>query len=138
MIPRNLDRGLLVIRIATGVTFAAHGYLKLFAMGHAGVTGFFESLHIPMAGVLAWVVALLEFGGGIALAAGVLTRAVSLLFVVDMLCAIYFAVWPKGFVGGYELEFLLGAVSLGLAFAGGGAYSVDARLAASGRSAGPA
>ncbi len=64
-----------------------------------------------------------------ALAVGIFTRTLSLLFVFDMLVAIALAVFPKGFVGGYELEFLLASASAGLALAGGGAYSVDAWIA---------
>ncbi len=127
---RNPDRALLVLRVAVAVVFIAHGCIKLFVMGHDGVTGFFSQLGIPFPGLAAWGVALLEFGGGLALAAGLFTRPLALLFVADMLGAIFLAVLPKGFVGGYELEFLLACSALTLAFAGGGAYSVDARLAA--------
>ena len=126
---RNSDRGLLVLRLALAVVFIAHGYLKLFVMGHAGVTGFFEHLGIPLPGVNAWGIALLEFGGGIALAAGLFTRVLAVLFVGDMLGAISFAVFQKGFVGGYELEFTLACGALCLALAGAGAYSADARMA---------
>lgn len=127
---RNIDRALLVLRVAVALVFIAHGCIKLFVMGHAGVTGFFTQLGIPLPGIAAWGVALLEFGGGLALAAGLFTRVLALLFVGDMLGAIVLAVLPKGFVGGYELEFLLAASALTLALAGAGAYSVDARLEA--------
>jgi uncharacterized membrane protein YphA (DoxX/SURF4 family) len=30
---RNIDRALLVLRLAVGVTFFAHGWMKLFVMG---------------------------------------------------------------------------------------------------------
>jgi putative oxidoreductase len=125
---RNIDRALLVLRVGVAAVFIAHGYAKLFMMGHAGVTGFFTHLGIPFAGVSAWGVALLEFGGGLVLATGLFTRALSTLFVADMLGAIGFAVFPKGFLGGYELEFLLAVSALTLALAGGGAYSLDARF----------
>ena len=127
---RNLDRALLVLRLAVAFIFIAHGHDKLFVFGHSGVTGFFASLGIPLPGIAAWCVTLLEFGGGIALAAGLFTRVLASLFCINMLVAIGLAVLPKGFVGGYELEFLLAMGSLALAFAGAGAYSVDARLAA--------
>ncbi len=127
---RHVDRALLVLRLALALVFIAHGYMKLFVLGHAGVTGFFTQLGIPLPGLAAWGVALLEFGGGLALAAGLFTRALAGLFVCNMLVAIGLAVLPKGFVGGYELEFLLAMGSLTLALAGPGAYSVDARLAA--------
>lgn len=127
---RNTDRALLVLRLAVALVFIAHGHAKLFGFGHAGVTGFFASLGIPLPGIAAWCVTLLEFGGGIALAAGLFTRVLASLFVINMVVAIVLAVLPKGFVGGYELEFLLAMGSLALAFAGAGAYSMDARLAA--------
>ena len=127
---RHVDRALLVLRLALALVFIAHGYVKLFEFGHEGVTGFFTKLGIPLPGLAAWGVALLEFGGGLALAAGLFTRALAVLFVCNMLVAIGLAVLPKGFVGGYELEFLLAMGSLTLALAGPGAYSVDARLAA--------
>lgn len=126
---RRTDSALLVLRLAVALVFIAHGCLKLFVMGHAGVTGFFTQLGIPLPGLAAWGVALLEFGGGLALAAGVFTRALAVLFVCDMLGAIGLVVIHKGFVGGYELEFLLTAASVSLAIAGSGAFSVDARRA---------
>lgn len=126
---RRTDSALLVLRLAVALVFIAHGFLKLFVMGHAGVTGFFTQLGIPLPGLAAWGVALLEFGGGLALAAGVFTRALAVLFVCDMLGAIGLVVIHKGFVGGYELEFLLAAASVSLAIAGSGAFSVDARRA---------
>jgi len=126
---RSTDRALLVLRLAVAACFIAHGWLKLFTMGHAGVEGFFASLGVPLPGIAAWLVSLLEFAGGLALAVGIFTRALALLFVFDMLAAIALAVLPKGFVGGWELEFLLASSSLCLALAGGGAYSLDAWLA---------
>ena len=127
---RNTDRALLVLRLAVALVFIAHGHSKLFELGHAGVTGFFASLGIPLPGIAAWCITLLEFAGGIALAAGLFTRVLASLFFMNMLVAIGLAVLPKGFVGGYELEFLLAMGSLALAVGGAGAYSVDARLAA--------
>ena len=132
---RNLDRALLVLRLALATVFIAHGCSKLFVMGHPAVTGFFTQLGIPMPGVAAWCVALLEFLGGLALGVGIFTRVLSLLFVADMLGAIGLAVFSKGFLGGYEFEFTLAAGALTLALVGGGRYSLDARLAAPGAEA---
>lgn len=106
ILDRNTDRALLVLRVAVALVFIAHGHSKLFESGHAGVTSFFTELGIPLPGVAAWCVALLEFGGGFALAVGAFTRVLASLLFISML------------------------VAIGLAFAGAGAYSVDARLAA--------
>ena len=127
---RNTDRALLVLRLALATVFIAHGYMKLFVMGHDGVTGFFTQIGVPLPGIAAWGVALLEFGGGLALAAGAFTRVLALLFVVDMIGAIALVVFKKGFVSGYEFEFLLAAGSLAVALGGAGNISVDARMAA--------
>ena len=71
---RSTDRALLVLRLAVATVFFAHGYMKLFGMGHTGVEGFFASLGIPLPGIAAWCVTLLESAGAIALAAGLFTR----------------------------------------------------------------
>jgi putative oxidoreductase len=128
IVNRGIDRALLVLRLAVATSFIVHGWMKLFGMGLANVGAFFESLGIPMAGVAAWGVSLLEFGGGIMLAMGIITRPLAILFMFEMLVAITLAVFPRGFVGGWELEFLLASASLCLALGGGGAYSVDAWL----------
>ena len=127
---RQIDGALLVGRLAAAFVFVNHGYVKLFVMGHAVVTAFFTSLGIPMPGLAAWCIAVLEFGGGLALALGAFTRPLATLFVCDMLGAIILAQYRRGFVGGYELEFLLAMAAFTLAYAGAGAYSVDAWRAA--------
>ena len=123
---RHIDRGLLILRIAVAIIFIRHGHAKLFGMGHDGVTGFFTSLGIPLPGLAAWGVAMLEFFGGIALAIGLLTRPLALLFVLVMAGAIGFALLPKG--RAFELEFLLALCAVALVFMGGGSYSADARI----------
>lgn len=125
---RNTDRALLVLRLALAVSFIVHGHMKVFGMHHAGVEGFFTTLGIPLPGLAAWGVMILEFGGGILLAMGLFTRVLALLFVADMLGAVVFAVGSKGFVGGYETEYLLACGSLALAIGGAGAYSIDAMI----------
>lgn len=124
----NPALALLVLRFAVGAIFATHGYQKLFVMGHEGVTGFFTQIGVPMAGIAAWGISLLEFAGGLARMAGAFTRILAVLFVCDMIVAIALVLLPKGW-GGYELEFLLASGSLAIVLAGAGAYSIDAKLA---------
>lgn len=124
----RLDLGLLTLRIGLGIVFVVHGWQKVFGMGHAGVTGFFESLGIPFAGLNAVVVMAVELGGGLALLAGLGTRVTALLLASTMLVATATVHWANGFAvsnGGYEFTLTLLLSSLALALTGAGRLSVD-------------
>jgi putative oxidoreductase len=127
-----LSVALLVLRLATGAVFIAHGYQKLFQRGVAGVTESFGGMGVPLPEIVAPVVSMLEFAGGIALVIGLLTRIVAAALAVDMVGAMLIAHLPHGFFlpRGIEFTMMLCAASVALALAGAGAYSADAPLAA--------
>jgi uncharacterized membrane protein YphA (DoxX/SURF4 family) len=77
---------------------------------------------------MAYVVAIIELIGGIAIIAGFGTRIVSALFAVIMVVATLMVKLPDGFLGGYELDIVLLVVSLHLALNGSALYSVDSKL----------
>lgn len=128
--PRT-DLALVVLRVVVGIVFIAHGGQKLFVYGLDGVAGSFGQMGIPAAGLVGPLTAFVEFLGGLALAAGLLTRLAGLGLAVVMAGAILFAHLPAGFFApqGFEFPLTLLAASAALALAGPGRFSVDHALA---------
>jgi putative oxidoreductase len=130
-----LDAGLVLLRVVTGLTLAAHGAQKLFGWfgGHgiSGTTGFFHQLGLRPAKPLAILVGLVETFGGLALALGFLTPVAAALLTADMIAAIALVHWTKGFwnyAGGFEYNLILTALALFLGLVGPGAYALDPLL----------
>jgi putative oxidoreductase len=129
--PRQLGLGIALVRIITGIVFAAHGYQKFFVYGLDGATGAFTQMGIPAPGITAPLVAILELAGGTALIIGLLNRLAALGLAINMLGAIFFVRLKGGFFApnGAEFEILLFVACVGLVIAGAGALSVDEGLA---------
>jgi putative oxidoreductase len=68
---------------------------------------------------------LLEVIGGFALLLGVLTRIAAIFFIIEMIGSTLVAKLAKGFVGEYELDLLLMAISITLLLTGPGRISVE-------------
>ncbi|MGG3928017.1 DoxX family protein [Metabacillus fastidiosus] len=106
-----------ILRVFLGITFLIHGLSK-FQGGIENTVGFFESLGLP--GFTAYMVALIELIGGIAVILGLGTRIISILFVIVLAVAIVKVKLAAGFLGngqmaGYELDLALMAISIYLA-----------------------
>lgn len=127
---KSYDLALLIMRLAVGVIFAAHGLQKLTEMGFAGVSGMLESMGVPAAGVLGPVLALGELLGGLGLIAGLLTRVAAAGLAIDMLGAMLLVHLPGGFFLPEGIEFTLALLAANVAFliAGAGRYSIDALI----------
>ena len=76
----------LLIRLCLGIIFIAAGWGKFSQLDQ--VAGFFANMGIPMAGVMAPFVAVVEFVGGLMILNGCLTRLVSIPLIVIMIVAI--------------------------------------------------
>ncbi len=117
--PHNPDAGLLLIRIGLATVFIVHGWMKLSNID--ATVGFFGSVGLPA--LLAWLVAIIEFVGGIMVLLGVYTCIASGLLAVIMIGAIVTVKGALGFVGGYEFDLILLTTALGLASVGPGKYT---------------
>jgi putative oxidoreductase len=114
--------GPLPIRILAGIAFIMHGLPKLSNI--SGTEDFFASM-VGLPAELALPIGLLELIGGIALIVGALTRIASILFIIEMIGSTIVAKLSRGFVGGYELDLLLMAISISLLLTGPGRISVE-------------
>lgn len=128
-----MDIGLLLLRLAVGLTLAAHGTQKLFGwFGGPGLSAagqFFTVLGFPPGRRHALMAALGETLGGVLLAVGLATPAAVALVVSVMMVAVMTVHLAKGFFsqnGGYEYPFVLAMAALTLAFTGPGSLSIDA------------
>lgn len=115
----NPSLGLVLIRVAVGIVFLMHGWMKV---GNPGMAeGMMMGFGFP--GGTGHFIAWLEVIGGIALMLGVLTRVLGVIFGVEMIVAYFLT---GGFTNGYrphELELVLMLLSFGLALTGSGKYS---------------
>ena len=103
--PANADMAALILRLATGAWFLAHGLTKLLVFTPAGTAGYFQSLGLP--GALGYLTMVMEIAGGLALIAGIGTRYVALALAGVLLGAAWFGHAANGFAfgnpgGGWE------------------------------------
>ena len=130
-----MDIGILIIRILFGLAIAAHGAQKLLGwFGGYGIKatgGFFESIGFRPGAVFAAAAGLSEVGGGLLLTAGLFTPFGAAAVLSAMLVAMVSVHLKNGFFArgnGIELPFLYAVTALGVAFTGGGAFSLDRLL----------
>ncbi|MEX3713171.1 DoxX family protein [Cytobacillus horneckiae] len=100
-----------ILRVVLGVVFFMHGVSK-FQDGIVNTVGFFESLGLP--GFTAYIVALIELIGGLAMILGIGTRIISILFALIMIGAITMVKIDEGFFG-IEFDLVLMTMSICLA-----------------------
>jgi putative oxidoreductase len=129
------DVGLLALRLAVGLTFAAHGAQKAFGWwagpGPDRWRGAVGSMGFSPARLFGLVSTTIELVGGLLLAVGLLSAFAAAALVAQVVVIVTRAHWPKGFfnsVGGFEYPLLLGVVAGVVGLLGPGAISLDAVL----------
>src|SRR5438132_6331830 len=129
----SVDLGILLIRVLFGVAIAAHGAQKVFGwFGGYGLKrtgGFFETLGFRPGVGFAAAAGLSELGGGVLLTLGLFTPFGAAAVLAAMLVAMVSVHLKNGFFAmgnGIELPFLYAVGAVGVAFAGAGAFSLDA------------
>lgn len=128
---KTLDYGLLIIRAALGIIMLAHGSQKLFTFGYPGVVGAMTQMGLPAPQISAALIMAAEFGGGILLIAGLLSRFAAAAIAFGMAVASIQVHLPNGFFApnGYEFTLMLAAAGLGIVLTGPGRFSLDALIA---------
>jgi putative oxidoreductase len=124
---KNYQIGVLILRVFLGIAFLVHGIVK-FQGGIGNIAGWFDSIGIP--GFMAYIVALTEIVGGIALILGIGTRIVSALLVLLLLVATLKVKLAVGFLGngqmpGYELDLSMMGIAIFLLLNGSHLLSID-------------
>lgn len=128
---------LLVLRVPLGIIFLAHGSQKLLGLfggpGLSGTISGFQQMGIPP--ILTILAIIAEFGGGIGLLAGFLTRLSAGAIAAVMVVAAYQVHLANGFFlnaactpgrgHGFEYNLALFAMALFLALRGGGQFGLD-------------
>lgn len=120
---------MLITRLVVGLAMAAHGWGKIQnPMNWMGPDA-------PVPGIFQFLAAFAEFGGGIALAIGLVTRLASLGIAITMVvAALFHAVILKdpfmssGQGGSYEMAVLYLLFSLFFVIQGPGRFSIDAKV----------
>ena len=129
--PRLQVAARILLRLAFGFLFLAHGWQKFFQYTIEGTTAAFGQMGVPAAGLIAPVAATLEIVGGAAIILGLLTRVFAGLLGLQMVAALFMVHAPAGvFVenGGFELVLALAAGALALFLVGPGRISLDALI----------
>lgn len=127
--------GLLVLRVALGLVFLAHGANHIWGGGKiAGTAGWFDSLGMKPGLLHAWTASVTELGAGALLVLGLATPVACAGIVGTMLVAWITNHLHNGFFifrpgEGWEYVCTLTLAGLALSAVGPGGWSIDAHVA---------
>jgi putative oxidoreductase len=124
----QIATGLLILRIGIGIAFMVHGFPKLFMGGALGLSKGLAATGIPGGVIAAYLAALAEFFGGMALVAGLLFRPTTLVLGFTMLVALIFHLRRGDSFITYSHAIESGILFVALTITGPGKFSVDHKL----------
>jgi putative oxidoreductase len=118
--------GIFTLRVALGIMFIAHAYLKIAVFTVPGFAGFLGQVGLP--GSLAWPIILAELIGGVAILTGFYGRLVSLALLPVLLGALVIHA-PNGWLfnvpnGGWEYPAFLAVAAIAHILIGDGAFAL--------------
>lgn len=115
------DLGLLILRLAIGAVFLAHGPMKLTKTKEM-------SAGLGLSTTTTMAVGIVETVGAVAMILGLWANIAALGLIAVMVGAIYFKTqkWGKKFTGenGWELDFMVATASLTILLVGAGIYTI--------------
>lgn len=127
----EFDTIMLIFRVLMGLTFASHGYAKMFSGGKiAGTAGWFDSIGMKPGRIHALAASITEMGAGVLLAIGLLTPFAGAAVIGVMLVAGYTVHRGHFHIvkGGWEFTFINALMAAVIAGLGPGRFSLDRAL----------
>ncbi len=129
---------MLAARISLAWIFIYYGAGKLFGAFngpgiHRTALYFSQTAHLHPGGLFAVLGGLIEFGGGVAVGVGLLSRLAGVALFGDMVAAMITVTWSTGINSatnppGYQLNLALAVLALAVALIGSGRFSLDALI----------
>jgi putative oxidoreductase len=135
---RANDIALIAVRVALAWIFIYYGAGKLFGAFngpglHQTALFFSNTAHLHPGGFFAVLGGIIEFGGAIAIAIGLVSRLAGLALFGDQVMAMITVTWMNGINSeklppGYEFNIALAVLALVIVFLGPGRVSLDAQI----------
>jgi putative oxidoreductase len=119
----------LIVRCAAGLIMAVHGWGKV--VNGPNIAKGLEQFGFAPGMTYVYILLVVEFIGGIAIALGLFTRFFAAAAAIEMAVITFGVYFGNGFSWlnrGYEYTLLWGLIMFAIALRGGGPYSLDRKL----------
>ncbi|HVZ75786.1 MAG TPA: DoxX family protein [Candidatus Paceibacterota bacterium] len=113
--------GVLLVRVATGIVFVAHGWMKIH--NTAMVSGMMLHLGVFWPWFFGPFISWLEVIGGLMLILGIFTRPIAVALGIEMVFAIFLTGFGRGW-SPHELEAVLALNSFAIALMASGRFAL--------------